>query len=115
MLTLCSCAHSYRQICPPELEQNIMEQMNNLYDPITEKSFCLSSKGIHNVIEGNFISVPLPLCNKTDMVVHTHGYLSENNPTNVDERTWNKYKEMYGNWVFGIMLGPNKLKVYIIE
>lgn len=118
MLLLCSCSTvKYQQIKPPELDQTIINQMSIIYDTDQEKSFCLSSKGIHNIIEGHFLSVDLPLCNRAEMVVHTHpdSFLGEKGPTNTDLKTWQTYKQKYGNWVFGIMTSSKTLKVYILE
>jgi len=115
MLLLCSCSISHRQVSTPELDKTVIEQMNMIYSSTQEKSFCLSSTGIHNIIEGNFLSVPLALCKKTEVVVHTHPFVGEEEAMYFDIKAWEEYNKKYGNWVFGIMSGPGKLKIYVLE
>lgn len=113
MLLLCSCSTvKYTEITNISISPKIMEQMNTLYDPFLEKSFCLSSTEVHNILQGTLFTTPMPICKRSDIVVHSHPFIAEQSPNFIDLNAWSEYRKRYGNDMFGLLLGPNKLKVY---
>lgn len=80
-----------------------LKTASNIYNPHKEKGFCMTCEGeIYNIHEGDYMSAPMPLCNKEDIVMHTHPPI-DHIPSPTDLYVWQKYHELYGNRLFGIM------------
>lgn len=78
--------------------------MKYLYQPYREISFCLPPEGkIHNLIAGGYFSVPLALCNKGDISMHSHPVYSPGVTSIVDWLTWEWRRSKYGDDCFGVM------------
>ena len=107
-----ACAYKTADIV---LDPDIVEQMNWIYDSWIEKGFCVSAgsvRGVHNVLEGDIFSSPMPLCFPDDIVFHTHSWFSESCANFADWAVWETYKERYGNTYFGIMFGKDNYTIY---
>ena len=116
LLILCvlssSCAYKTVDIV---LDPIVVTQMNEMYASWTEKGFCVTpgpNGGVHNVLEGTLFSSPMPLCFPDDIVFHTHAWLAEPFANFADWGVWAKYKERYGNTLFGIMFGKDDYTIY---
>lgn len=94
------------------LNPNAIAQANEIYSPFIEKSFCVSGAGIHNVLIGGPFSSPIPLCNKGDIVMHTHPSYAESGANFLDCGVWGEYQKRYGNTLFGVMAGKNDFRIY---
>ena len=92
-----------------------VEQMDELYDPMKEKAFCVLGDKVHNILNGNITSCPLPLCFTDDIVFHTHPFYAENGANVFDLCVWEEYHKRYGNICFGVMYGRGKYKIYNIK
>lgn len=95
-----------------KLSPEIVRQMNEVYNPIIEKGFCVSEVGIHNLITGSFCDCPMPLCFEHEIVFHTHPFWEPRFLSGLDMEAWIKYHELYGNTLFGVMYGEGKYKIY---
>lgn len=116
LLIISSCSSvRYTELKNFQVSDSSMQAMNRLYDPVIEQSFCLSSTGIHNELTGTFFTSQMPLCYRADVVIHSHPFYTEQSPNFIDLNAWNEYKKRYGNDMFGLLLGPSKLKVYVLE
>ena len=93
------------------LKPEIVSQMNKIYDPIGEKSFCVGDK-VHNILTGGLASCPMPLCFVDDVVFHTHPFYAEHGANVFDLEVWKEYRKRYGNTLFGVMYGVGKYKIY---
>ena len=92
-----------------------VEQMDELYDPMKEKAFCVSRDKVHNILDGSMTSCPMPLCFVDDIVFHTHPFYAENGANVFDLCVWEEYHKRYGNIYFGVMYGRGKYKIYNIN
>ena len=86
-------------------------EMSSIYEPFIEKGFCLSPSGIYNIQVGGWMSAPMPLCNKSDTVMHTHPIWAEQFANFIDFIVWEEYYKLYGNVLFGVE-GKGWVKVY---
>lgn len=94
------------------LSQIAIEQMNEAYNPMVEKGFCVNEHGISNIQIGTATTSPMPLCNVLDVVFHTHPFFAEEDANFADWSVWKEYQKRYGNKYFGLMYGKNKWKIY---
>jgi len=115
LILLSSCSIGYRVIPNYYLNKDVITQMNFLYDPWMEKGFCVSSYEVHNILDGGWMSYPLPICNFTEIVFHTHPIWAENGANILDGLIWDEYNRRFGNKKYGVMLGIDEFKVYIKE
>jgi hypothetical protein len=94
-----------------EVSPVALKQMNSIYSPWVEKAFCVKESGIFNVLTGSYLMSPMPICDKEDIVFHTHPPFETE--TNIyDWYMWGLYKERYGNKYFGVMHGKGKYNIY---
>lgn len=96
------------------LNSGQVDAVNKVYDPLIERAFCLKSDGIWNIREGGIMTCEMPLCNRSDIVVHTHPQWAEKDVPylSIDWVSWGEYKKRYGNDLFGLMIGPGEIKLY---
>jgi hypothetical protein len=57
---------------------------------------------------------PMPLCNQTDIVMHTHPIWAEQCANFVDYAVWTEYSHRYGNTLFGVS-GDRWTKIYEVH
>jgi hypothetical protein len=86
--------------------------MNELYDKWREKGYCLAKDRVYNVQEGGMMSAPVPLCEKSDVVMHTHPLWAEKWANFVDVWVWEEYHRRYEGKRFGIMTGRDEWIMY---
>lgn len=110
----CSCVHgNYLITQSPSVPYSVVQDMNKLYRPYQEIAFCVSSSGVRNIMEGGlFWMNDLPLCSRAEIVMHTHPVWGSVRASIQDLITWDNYFHTYGNWRFGIMLGPDEFVIY---
>jgi hypothetical protein len=111
ILILCSsgCSAAPLQV---SLSPEAVSQANEVYNPLIETAFCVSSNGIHNVVTGGPFSCDMPICDRADIVFHTHAIFSESGANFLDWSVWGKYKARYGNDLYGVMAGRDIFLVY---
>lgn len=109
LLLFSSCASAPIQM---NIANTATSQMNSLYNPFLEKAWCLNSSGVQNIIIGGPITCPMPLCARADIVMHSHPVFGEATANFLDWHVWGKYKEIYGNTTFGIMVGKDRFLFY---
>ena len=107
LLSSCAGAPINMNIAP-----KAMVEMNSIYNPVVEKSWCLTSSGIQNVLTGGPFSSPMPICNRADIVMHSHPIYAESEANFLDWGVWGEYKNRYGNDLYGVMAGENSFKFY---
>lgn len=104
LMGLAGCVTTSHGVAGFDVPDKFIAQARALYDPYTEKAFCLSpTKGVYNVIEGHVMTVKVPWCLKEDAMVHTHPVIARPEPSQQDRELWDKYQARYGTTVFGIM------------
>jgi hypothetical protein len=113
-ITFAACAIGYGQRSVP-IDQRVMDQMNQIYDPYQEKAWCLKDSQVTNILIGDWMSCPMPLCSPGSIVIHTHPAWAEGVPNVLDGLTWDEYQARYGGYRFGVMTGLGDLKVYARE
>lgn len=113
LLLLCSsCATNFIQV-NVDVSPPIMQQIVDEYNPVVEKGFCVSlDKGVYNVVYGNPIFSTMPLCNRSDIVMHTHPVWGEPWASFIDDNGWSEYQTLYGNLIYGIV-GVGWVKFYV--
>jgi len=92
------------------LSDDIIQQIDQIYDPSIEKGFCVSSSAIHNIQEGFIFGSQMPKCSKSDIVMHTHPLAPA--PSIIDWDSWGIYKERHGNLLYGIYAGSGKYAIF---
>lgn len=98
-----------------KLSPEIVGQMNEVYNPVVEKGFCVSDR-VYNVFESYIPFVcPVPLCEPGSIVFHTHPCTEPVCANIIDITVWKEYYERYGNTLFGVMCGKGKYKIYDIK
>jgi hypothetical protein len=95
-----------------KVSQHAIDQMNELYNPLIEKGFCVSRDEVYNVLVGGLMFSEVPLCRRTDIVMHTHPFWGEKWANWLDTAAWDEYYEKYQGWRFGIMMGPGDFLLY---
>jgi len=110
---LSGCAYSTR--VDMQFNNNVEAEMSELYSAIHEKSFCLGDNGIYNVLDGTLFSVVMPVCDKGDIVFHTHPMYAEPFPSFTDEDAWKKYRSLFGNKYYGILFSRTRYKIYKVQ
>lgn len=89
--------------------------MKGLYRPWQEIGFCLLPDGqIRNIQIGTVMTAPIPICNKGDIVMHTHPIFADPFASPGDVSNWKEYKRVYGIREYGIMK-KHWYKVYEIK
>lgn len=84
------------------------------YESWTEKGYCMTDGGdVHNVQIGGAMSSPMPLCNRADIVMHTHPVWAERMANFLDYGVWEEYHKRYGNTLYGVS-GDGWVKIYAI-
>ncbi len=79
-------------------------EMKKLYKPWQEIGFCLTRTGkIQNIQLGGWMTAPIPICNKSDIVMHTHPVWGEPMANFWDVYIWGEYKKVYGVKEYGVM------------
>ena len=79
-------------------------EMQRIYKATREITFCLSpDQEIYNVLNGGWMSSPMPLCEKDATVIHSHPWWAESGANSYDLWMFKKYHERYGNTKFGVM------------
>ena len=98
-----------------KLSPEIVSQMNEVYNPLVEKGFCVSDK-VYNVQTWwlSFIC-PMPVCKPESIVFHTHPILTEPGANFFDLAMFEEYNRCYGNTLFGVMYGKGRYKVYEVN
>jgi hypothetical protein len=105
------CAINYKTV-DVNIKSEVMDQMMAEYNPVLEKGFCMDlDKGVHNIIMGGPAWSEMPLCNRTDIVMHTHPIFGEPWASIIDEMGWTEYTSRYGNTTYGIV-GFGWIKFY---
>jgi hypothetical protein len=105
---LLACGSHFRQI-----KTDIQPQLQ--YESFVEKGFCMTQSGeVHNVLPGGAMSSPMPLCNRADIVMHTHPCWAERMANFADFHVWDIYHARYGNDLYGVS-GDGWIKIYVWE
>lgn len=115
LLILCACSCAYSTRTDVQLNSDQTREMAELYSPWYEKTFCLGDDGVKNIIVGNILSAQLPLCDKNDVVFHTHPVFGEHFPNFIDEAAWKRYHKLYGNELYGILFSAESYKIYRVK
>ena len=111
VLLISGCASQYSSV-KFTVNESVQKQIMELYTPHSERSFCISHDRVYNVLEGGWMSVDMPLCERKDVPVHTHPWWAESFPNFNDGWVWEEYTRRYGNTLFGIITIGSKLTVY---
>ena len=98
--------------CSPGFTYLGVKQVSLPYNPTIEIAFCLSPSGPHNLLIGGSTSCPMPLCNRADIIVHSHPSWAEGFANFIDAIVWSEYNRRYGNEFFGILLSSEELLIY---
>ena len=107
-LFLSACAYS------PILKSSV--PMKDIYKNWVEIGYCLHTDGsVSNIHKGGWMTSPLPLCNHSETVMHTHPVWAENAANFFDISIFNKYKEIYGNDLFGVQFSKEEYRVYKLQ
>lgn len=98
-----------------KLSPEIVSQMNEVYNPLIEKGFCVSDR-VYNIQTWYLSFVcPMALCEKDSIVFHTHPILSELGANFFDIAMFEEYNRCYGNTLFGVMYGSGQYKIYEVK
>jgi len=82
------------------------------YQSWTEIGYCMKESGeTYNVLVGSSTSAPMPLCNRADIVMHTHPVWAERFANFWDFHVWQIYRKRYGNLLYGVS-GKNWIEIY---
>lgn len=112
LLVVTSCASGYRVSEWLNVDAQTLISLNALYDSWWEKGMCVAWDKVYNVQQGGWMTSPVPLCEKGDIVLHSHPWWGEPGANFNDVWVWDEYWKRYGNRKYGIMFGPDKFKVY---
>ena len=85
------------------------------YSGWVEKGYCMDfGGGVSNVLVGGVMSSPMPLCGRSDIVMHTHPVWAERVANFVDFGVWEEYWKRYGNRLYGVS-GNGWVKIYEVK
>lgn len=114
-LLLTACIGGYNVSTKLNTSSQALDEINQLYSPWTEKAFCVSVDQVYNVIEGDSMSVSMPVCLPGDIPFHTHPWYADGVPSPTDNKSWRAYANRYSHKVFGIMLWRGDFKLFELK